>query len=61
MVIVFYGYHPTALNLNPIEKKWAQVKFLRQGWMENEWWCVRKYAEEIKEGDSQSKMIYLRL
>ena len=24
-------------------------------------WCIRKYAEEIKEGDSQSKMIYLRL
>ena len=22
-------------SLNPIEKKWAQAKFLRQGWMEN--------------------------
>ena len=26
---------PYSLDLNPIEKKWAQVKFLRQGWMEN--------------------------
>ncbi|WP_440826810.1 transposase [Psychrobacter cryohalolentis] len=22
-------------DLNPIEKKWAQAKFLRQGWMEH--------------------------
>ena len=26
---------PYSPNLNPIEKKWAQAKFLRQGWMEN--------------------------
>ena len=26
---------PYSPDLNPIEKKWAQVKFLRQGWMEN--------------------------
>ena len=25
-------YNP---DLNPIEKKWAQAKFLHQGWMEN--------------------------
>lgn len=24
-------------------------------------WCIKKYAGVIKEGDSQSKMIYLRL
>ena len=24
-------------------------------------WCIKKYAEVIKENDSQSKMIYLRL
>ncbi|WP_252962464.1 hypothetical protein [Psychrobacter sp. PSP] len=24
------------MTLNPIEKKWAQVKFLRQGWLEND-------------------------
>lgn len=23
-------------DLNPIEKNWVQVKFLRQGWMEND-------------------------
>lgn len=23
-------------DLNPIEKKWAKLKFLRQGWMEND-------------------------
>ena len=27
---------PYSPDLNPIEKKWAQVKFLRQGWMEND-------------------------
>ena len=27
---------PYSYNLNPIEKKWAQAKFLRQGWMEND-------------------------
>ena len=26
---------PYSPDLNPIEKKWAQAKFLRQGWMEN--------------------------
>ena len=26
---------PYSPDLNPIEKKWAQVKVLRQGWMEN--------------------------
>ncbi|WP_413519770.1 transposase [Psychrobacter glacincola] len=26
---------PHSPDLNPIEKKWAQVKSLRQGWMEN--------------------------
>ncbi|WP_223145213.1 transposase [Psychrobacter sp. ANT_H59] len=26
---------PYSSDLNPIEKKWAQVKFLRQGWMQN--------------------------
>ena len=26
---------PYSPELNPIEKKWAQAKFLRQGWMEN--------------------------
>ncbi len=26
---------PYRPDLNPIEKKWAQAKFLRQGWMEN--------------------------
>lgn len=25
---------PYSLDLNPIEKKWAQVNFLRQGWMD---------------------------
>lgn len=25
----------TAKLINPIEKKWAQAKFLRQGWMDN--------------------------
>ncbi|WP_201528151.1 hypothetical protein [Psychrobacter frigidicola] len=32
--IVCCFYHPTAHDLNPIEKKWAKAKFLRQGWME---------------------------
>lgn len=27
---------PYSPDLNPIEKKWAQAKFLRQGWMEND-------------------------
>ena len=27
---------PYSPDLNPIEKKWAQVKFLRKGWMEND-------------------------
>ncbi|MGP5417270.1 transposase [Psychrobacter faecalis] len=27
---------PYSPDLNPIEKKWAQVKFLRQGWLEND-------------------------
>ena len=27
---------PYSPDLNSIEKKWAQVKFLRQGWMEND-------------------------
>ena len=27
---------PYSPDLNPIEKKWAQVKFLSQGWMEND-------------------------
>ena len=27
---------PYSPDLNPIEKKWAQVKFLRQGWMQND-------------------------
>ena len=27
---------PYSPNLNPIEKKWAQAKFLRQGWAEND-------------------------
>ena len=27
---------PYSPDLNTIEKKWAQVKFLRQGWMEND-------------------------
>ena len=26
---------PYSPDLNPIKKKWAQAKFLRQGWMEN--------------------------
>ncbi len=26
---------PYSPDLNPLEKKWAQAKFLRQGWMEN--------------------------
>ena len=26
---------PYSPELNPIEKKWAQAKFIRQGWMEN--------------------------
>lgn len=26
---------PYSPDLNPIEKKWAQAKFLRQGWMVN--------------------------
>lgn len=26
---------PYSPDLNPIEKKWAQAKFLSQGWMEN--------------------------
>jgi len=26
---------PYSPDLNPIEKKWAQAKFLRQGWLEN--------------------------
>ena len=35
-----HGHHilclpPCSNDLNPIEKKWAQAKFLRQGWMEN--------------------------
>ena len=35
-----HGHRPLFLppyspGLNPIEKKWVQVKFLRQGWMEN--------------------------
>ena len=27
---------PYSSDLNPIEKNWAQVKCLRQGWMEND-------------------------
>ncbi|WP_201527833.1 transposase, partial [Psychrobacter frigidicola] len=27
---------PYSPDLNPIEKKWAQAKLLRQGWMEND-------------------------
>ena len=27
---------PYSPDLNPIEKKWAQAKFLRQGWMQND-------------------------
>ena len=27
---------PYSPDLNPIENKWAQVKFLPQGWMEND-------------------------
>ena len=27
---------PYSPDLNPIENKWAQVKFLRQGWIEND-------------------------
>ena len=27
---------PYSPDLKPIEKKWAQVKFLRQGWMQND-------------------------
>ena len=27
---------PYSLDLNPIEKKWAQAKFLRQSWMQND-------------------------
>nr|WP_250164021.1 transposase [Psychrobacter sp. WY6] len=27
---------PYSPDLNPIEKKWAQAKFLRQSWMEND-------------------------
>ena len=35
-----HGHHilwlpPYSPDLNPIEKKWAQAKFLRQGWIEN--------------------------
>ncbi|WP_417466299.1 transposase [Kordiimonas sp.] len=26
---------PYGPDLNPVEKKWAQAQFLRQGWMEN--------------------------
>ncbi len=42
---------PYSPDLNPIEKKWAQAKFLRQGWMENNLpklfqdWAVFIYCE----------------
>ena len=39
----------------------AKIKDASKANLSKIWWCVRKYAEEIKEGDSQSKMIYLRL
>ena len=25
------------------------------------WWCIKKYAEALRKGDSRSKMLYLRL